>query len=116
MSYAWIIDQDHLADPEDEPGTNMNAVGVCGPRDAPDELIELLEIHATKELAARHADAEIYRFRMYDDDGELYYTGRMITDEGATEEASFGPLDDYGTPNAGCTLIKYQGHPDMDCG
>ncbi len=40
-------------------------------------------------------------FRMYDDDGCLYYEG--ITDDFET----FEPLDDYGTPNAGCTEIRY---------
>lgn len=41
------------------------------------------------------------QFRMYDDDGMLYYEGK------ADEDASFEPLDDFGMPNAGCTYIKY---------
>lgn len=45
-----------------------------------------------------------HKFRMLDDDGEVYYTG--YTDDNQTEEA-FAPLDDYGTPNAGCTSIEY---------
>ena len=53
---------------------------------------------------------------MYDDDGELYYGGRLMTDEGATESACVGPLIDYGQPAAGCTSICYPGHPGMDCG
>lgn len=110
MSYAWIIDRDHLEGSEED-----YAKGVTGPRDAPDVLIELLDIHATNQLAERHG-AEIFRFRMYDDDNILYFTGRMVTDEGATEEACYGPLGDYGAPAAGAVLIKYQGHPEMDCG
>lgn len=43
----------------------------------------------------------VIRFRMYDDDGILYYEGR------ADEDTSFEPLDDFGMPNAGCTYIKY---------
>jgi hypothetical protein len=27
MTYAWIIDKDHIADPSAKPGTNINAVG-----------------------------------------------------------------------------------------
>lgn len=40
-------------------------------------------------------------FRLYDDDGNIYYEG--LSDDFAT----FEPLDDYGTPNAGCTEIRY---------
>ena len=40
---------------------------------------------------------------MYDDDGELYYTGFMVLFDGGDE---FGPLEDFGGPNAGCTEIR----------
>jgi hypothetical protein len=40
-------------------------------------------------------------FKMYDDDGEHYYSGYA-------KEEEFYPLDDYGMPNAGCTEIKYR--------
>jgi hypothetical protein len=40
------------------------------------------------------------RFKMYDDDGELYFEGRMETPD-------FHPLDDFGMPGYGCTEIKY---------
>ena len=40
-------------------------------------------------------------FQMFDGDGELYYAGTIWGDfEG------FEPLDDFGTPSAGCTEIK----------
>jgi len=42
------------------------------------------------------------KFQMFDDDGIRYYSGRIIGDY-----QGFEPLDDYGTPNAGCTDIKY---------
>lgn len=41
-------------------------------------------------------------FRMYDDDGNLYYQGL------AKPNANFDPLDDFGMPNAGCTDIAYR--------
>ena len=47
---------------------------------------------------------------MYDGDGELYYEGRFMDttlDGHDLPETAFGPLDDFGTPNAGCTHIKY---------
>ncbi len=43
----------------------------------------------------------LHKFRMYDDDGELYYEGLSSVKD------VFQPLDDFGTPNAGCTEIKY---------
>ena len=88
--YAWIIDVDHLG--EGQPGTNNNAVGMIGPRDASDAVSKRLA--TTKEGQG---------FRMYDDDGTLYYEGRIV---GRYE--GFEPLDDFGTPNAGCTSIQYQ--------
>lgn len=42
-----------------------------------------------------------FKFRMLDDDGEVYYEGRSSSD------SSFDPLDDFGTPNDGCTTIQY---------
>lgn len=43
-------------------------------------------------------------FRLLDDDGWVYYIG--VSNDSETEEG-FAPLDDYGTPNAGCTEIQY---------
>ncbi len=87
--YAWIIDTDHLASPElgDEAGTT-------GPRDITED-----------QAVALHKRGEGARFKMYDDDGELYYSGRFLGD--SESEDAFGPLDDFGTPNAGATTIKY---------
>lgn len=51
------------------------------------------------------ADAPLpFKFRMLDDDGEVYYLGQS---NDADSEAAFAPLDDYGMPNAGCTEIQY---------
>jgi len=40
-------------------------------------------------------------FRMLDDDREIYYHGK------SSDSSSFDPLDNFGTPNAGCTEIQY---------
>jgi hypothetical protein len=37
---------------------------------------------------------------MLDDDGTPYYYGRSSL-------IDFGPLDDFGGPNAGCSTIEY---------
>jgi hypothetical protein len=88
-TYAWRIDKDFIPDGDASEGTNFNAKGVTGPRDASDDLIALLD--------KGHGD----RFRMYDDDGGLYYGGRIVG-----EYDGFEPLDDFGMPNAGATEIK----------
>ena len=46
------------------------------------------------------------QFKMYDDDHILVYTGRLLGDPNSEE--GFGPLDDFGMPDAGCTGIKYR--------
>jgi hypothetical protein len=96
--YAWTITQDKEADPTAKPGTNANAVGVVGPSSSflktPDEI----KAHPTAK-----------KFRMKDDDGEVYYEGLIAfadTDLIGTE-TEFRPLDQFGMPNAGCTSIEY---------
>jgi len=79
----WVITKDKLADPDSKQGTLANAVGVTGPYGYKGD---------GKELTSR--------FRMKDDDGEVYYYG-------FSREAGFEPLDDFGMPNAGCTTIEY---------
>lgn len=41
-----------------------------------------------------------FKFRMFDDDGNLYY-------EGVASGKDLEPLYDYGMPNAGCTYIQF---------
>lgn len=81
MTYSWTITKDHL-DGED--------TGITGPGGT------------TFDWEANPTAGE--EFKMYDDDNELYYTGRLVGDD----VAGFEPLDDYGMPNAGCTGIKYK--------
>lgn len=44
-----------------------------------------------------------YKFRLYDDDGNLYYEGR--SNDRSTEEA-FEPLN-WAEADSGCTFIQY---------
>tara|TARA_R110000824_G_scaffold265193_1_gene454079 strand:+ start:468 stop:746 length:279 start_codon:yes stop_codon:yes gene_type:complete len=78
-SYAWTITHD-LLDGDGE--------SVIGPRSTTISHGDIVK-NGTK-------------FRMYDDDGTLYYCG-FITGDWLGNE----PLDDYGTPNAGCTRIDF---------
>lgn len=98
---AWIIDTDHLAD-DGEKGD----AGLTGPGNATGAELEALS--AGKGL----------QWKMYDDDGILYYTGRSIglPVELGTEEFCAQPLDNYGAPGAGCVLIKWTNHPEWNIG
>lgn len=76
---GWVVTRDHLDEKDIE---------VIGPRNIKPENVELLK------------SGKGIPFKMFDDDGELYYTGRMTS-------VSFDPLDHYGAPNAGCTRLDY---------
>jgi hypothetical protein len=82
---AWIIDKDHFG--EGPPGHNDNAVGIMGPSPYEGDGTELK-----------------CKFRMLTDDRDLVYEGRCDTDD---DENALGPLDDFGSPNFGCTIIQY---------
>ena len=103
-NFAWIITKDHLHEEYNE--LISDEAGTTGPSEAPVDLTNALgdpmsDIYRTA-----------YEFRMWDDDGELYYTGRLATlaDE-PDDEAQMAPLDDFGGPNAGAVVIKYTNHP-----
>lgn len=80
----WYIDQDVTAEPGSQPGTNENA----------------MSMHSKDWNEAKAKQVGTVRFRMLDDDGDVYYYGVM------TQDACFDPLDDFGAPNAGCTSIE----------
>ena len=80
----WIIDIDHIGDPTAKPCTLQNAVGLMGPNSYSGNGSELT-----------------HRFRLVDDDGVVYYEGR------SGNSYDFGPLEDFGGPNAGATTVQY---------
>ena len=84
--YGWKITHDH---------TDGHDNGTTGPS------------HLSAKRSSELEDVldTLHRFRMYDDDGALCYEGLFAGDAGS--EDGFGPLDDFGAPNVGCTGIKY---------
>ncbi len=90
MNYCWKITEDFIATKGAKEGTNDNAKGMIGPSEADESLLE---------------SPFRRKFRMYDDDNELYYEGIIA---GNDDFSGFEPLDDFGIPNAGCTRIDYQ--------
>lgn len=81
MPYGWIITRDYICNGDDN--------DVMGPHDIPEAI------------AAALFNGDGDKFRMYDDDGEHYYDGRIIGNYNGLE-----PLEDFGMPNAGCTEVK----------
>ena len=77
--YRWVITKDRIDDGRDN--------GLQGPRNLD-----------------RSIEDNPQRFSMWDDDGECYYEGIIFGDYDG-----FEPLNQFGTPNAGCTGIKYDG-------
>ncbi|NOR56995.1 MAG: hypothetical protein GQ474_00550 [Sulfurimonas sp.] len=83
---AWYISEDKIDDGQ--------AVGQWNARfKNPENGIE-----KCKEICT-------YKFRMLDDDDEVYYIGYS---NDCDSEKAFQPLDDFGMPNAGCTDIQYR--------
>ena len=82
--YRWKITKDYITDAGFE---DISDVGTEGPRDADDAL-----------------KSNPTPFQMYDGDDELYYEGTLYGIYTGWE-----PLDDFGTPHAGCTSIKIDG-------
>ena len=97
---AWLITSDHIADDSAKHPSNANAVGMLGPGKS-----TFWDSHPVSvDSVANHPDA--VDFKLYDDDGELYYEGVMILGDG-DENDCFGPLDDFGRPNAGAVRLDY---------
>jgi len=99
--YAWVITVDHLWNKKTDDEKKIysdqgfkSEAGILGP--------------AGCKLAAEEIIKKGEKFKMYDDDGELYYTGFFYDIDGQDCEAEFSPLDDFGTPNAGCVEIRYK--------
>ncbi len=84
--YRWKITRDRIADCTRPEGTNCNAKGMEGPRDADDSIT-----------------SNPTRFSLYASD-ECYYEGMLYGDFDGSE-----PLEDFGMPNAGCNSTKIAG-------
>lgn len=90
--YGWIITKDHLANNFDD---LKSTVGIMGPADLNKNIEGLLKKKWGLE------------FKLFDDDGELYYEGRFLSEHGLKDDAIMSPLDDFGGPDSGCTYIQY---------
>ena len=80
--YRWTITRDRI-----EGETEYSAKGKEGPRNLDPTITD-----------------NPVRFSMYDADDNCYYEGMLYGDHDG-----FEPLDDFGTPYAGCSAIKIDG-------
>jgi len=85
--YAWIITHDII-------GTD--SLGTMGPGGISDKTKAKLKAIADGGKLPEDGD----RFKLYDDDGEHYYSGAIIGDFDG-----FEPNDDFGV-GSGCTEVK----------
>lgn len=58
-----------------------------------------------KKFNEQRKAGKVHKFRMLDDDGNIYYYGESNDNE---SERAFAPLDYFGEPNAGCSIIEYK--------
>ena len=119
---AWVITSDFIADNEhitEGIGINVHAVGKHSHHcPIPDFVWDGLPNEAKVQDPARVAawlatwarDSGLTQlFRLYDDDGVLYYEGYMrpLSEITSDDADGFEPLDDFGGPNAGATELRY---------
>lgn len=89
---SWVITKDYIG-PSLTSIDSPDEKGICGP--------------STCNMTEKEIRKFGKKFKMYDDDGELYYDGYCVVRNGIGVEG-FRPLDDFGTPNAGATEIRYK--------
>lgn len=89
--YAWVITKDCLP-----PLEGFKSIeGVAGPRG----------LKLTRQEIEAHPKAQ--KFRLKDDDGELYCEGVFVDLTPDQRCDGFEPLDNYGTGALGATTIEY---------
>lgn len=93
-NYGWIITRDLLSEKYGDGPVN---VGVQGPRNSP-----FPGDHFSRK------SIRFKKFRLLDDDGEVYYEGLIDRLDHDDDDCLFGPLDDFGGPNDGCSTIQYK--------
>jgi len=117
--YRWIITKDLLKRPSSKAlADDPNVCSSCGEvltkdrvahyRPGADTYCKAYACDSTGIEGPRDLDDQVKSnpatFALYDDDDNCYYQGMLYGDyEG------FEPLDDYGTPNAGCVKMKLDG-------
>lgn len=107
-TYAWKLTYDHLDHVRDD---TAGPYGINPALEARlDTAIKMGRERYYRENSGDDRSPLVAWFKIYDDDGVIYYTGvrtGVESDAFFRSEEGFEPLDDYGTPNAGATEIRY---------
>jgi hypothetical protein len=107
---GWVITKDHLFDPKWEL-PSREGYGQIDSATVVDEGNMIFGRRISVETDINPAEiTDPVKFRLYDDDMELYYSG-VITEEwlNGTEEyetLAFAPLN-FAEADAGCTIMDY---------
>jgi hypothetical protein len=98
--YTWVITRVYIAEtiPLERWGIDYVPADIVGP------------YNANTRTANLARGSEGAPFKIYDDDGILYFSGRYwgSDESGPASEWAFAPLDDYGAPDSGAVTIKYK--------
>jgi hypothetical protein len=95
---AWGITKDHIAEPGEKSAVGLHEEHARIP------VIAVALGHESPELPPQPDEKlKVIDFQMFDDDGELYYEGRLHDDEGCENQSA---ALTWGEGNAGCTMIR----------
>jgi hypothetical protein len=106
--YAWVItrDRDHELHSRAD-----SSVGVSGPGQATEEMLERARTQGRRWRLLDEGDIDecaLFDGKQVDPaERGVVYEGLIWTQDGPGSETDFGPLNDYGEPNYGCTEIQY---------
>lgn len=100
----WVITQDLIAT-----DSSTNRAGYAYLLKSVREKLNAENETLSARTAAKLAYAETlpFRFRLLDDDGNVYYVGKCGDLDNASCEAAFGPLD-WAMNDSGCTEMQYR--------
>ncbi|MEJ7807553.1 MAG: hypothetical protein WKG03_16710 [Telluria sp.] len=99
----WIITEDHL---------DLSAHGIpssVGKMNAPKfrELLRSAPTEAREPMIEGFKQGMTDEFHLFDDDGELYFTGLCLDLDDQDGDSAFGPLD-WAMSDSGCTRMDYR--------
>lgn len=110
MSYGWIILEDLLY--KDDPGLWPEPDKCVGKA----YICSETEEEKKKVVHVLKLRNKGYAFRLIDDDGIPYYSGRFYDDSGEYNEESLYALFSWGRGYAGTTLLKFPHKKEFDIG